>query len=266
MWGFGGRYYWGRKERGKKAEGVVVVFAWMSSQDKHLKNYIDLYASLGWNSLISTPNSSICKLNTLPHPTPIPPPLPVVIHSWGFHPATETVDAMRDYYNNQINRKCQKFFPDKAASLALDFVNELVQIKLRLSPIVFACFSGGPKACMYKVLQIIEGKCEEQHDLSMGAPYLILTSEEAVQVKGLRDDTTCIVVDIQLPAEKPDPQKPPPKKQGKGVFKSMFRKKHSESSSQADKEEYCEPAFVEELFEEGSAMLSERSEFAPGPA
>ncbi|KAL6521952.1 hypothetical protein OROMI_031829 [Orobanche minor] len=81
---------------------------------------------------------------------------------------------------------------------------------------------------------------------------------EAVQVKGLRDDTTCIVVDIQLPAEKPDPQKPPPKKLGKGVFKSMFRKKHSESSSQADKEEYCEPDFVEELFEEGSAMLSER--------
>ncbi|KAL6583200.1 hypothetical protein OROMI_005278 [Orobanche minor] len=85
--------------------------------------------------------------------------------------------------------------------------------------------------------------------------------KEAVQVKGLRDDTTCIVVDIQLPAEKPDPQKPPPKKQGKGVFKSMFRKKHSESSSQADKEEYCEPDFVEELFEEGSAMLFERSEF-----
>ncbi|KAL6504385.1 hypothetical protein OROGR_026308 [Orobanche gracilis] len=82
--------------------------------------------------------------------------------------------------------------------------------------------------------------------------------KEAVQVKGLRDDTTCIVVDIQPPAEKPDPQKPPPKKQGKGVFKSMFRKRHSESSSQADKEEYCEPDFVEELFEEGSAMLSER--------
>ncbi|KAL6527411.1 hypothetical protein OROGR_016501 [Orobanche gracilis] len=82
--------------------------------------------------------------------------------------------------------------------------------------------------------------------------------KEAVQVKGLRDDTTCIVVDIQPPTEKLDPQKPPPKKQGKGVFKSMFRKKHSESSSQADKEEYCESDFVEELFEEGSAMLSER--------
>lgn len=81
--------------------------------------------------------------------------------------------------------------------------------------------------------------------------------KEAVQLKGLRDDTTCIVVDIK-PPEKPDPPKPPPKKQGKGVFKSMFRKKTSESSSQVDKEEYFEPDVVEELFEEGSASLSER--------
>ncbi|KAK2992269.1 hypothetical protein RJ640_020262, partial [Escallonia rubra] len=80
--------------------------------------------------------------------------------------------------------------------------------------------------------------------------------KEAVQVKGLRDDTTCIVVDIQ-PPEKTNPPLPPPKKPGKGVFKSMFRKKSSESSSQVDKE-YCEPDVVEELIEEGSAMLSER--------
>ncbi|XP_075495827.1 putative protein phosphatase 2C 12 [Primulina tabacum] len=81
--------------------------------------------------------------------------------------------------------------------------------------------------------------------------------KEAVQLKGLRDDTTCIVVDIK-PPEKHDPPKPPPKKQGKGVFKSMFRKKPSESSSQVDKEDFFEPDAVEELFEEGSASLSER--------
>lgn len=52
MWGFGGTYYWGKKERGDEVEGVVVVFAWMSSQEKHLNNYVDLYSSLGWNSLI----------------------------------------------------------------------------------------------------------------------------------------------------------------------------------------------------------------------
>lgn len=77
-----------------------------------------------------------------------------------------------------------------------------------------------------------------------------------MQAKGLRDDTTCIVIDI-LPQEKPAPV-PPPKKQGKGVFKSMFRKRSTESSSNIDTE-YLEPDVVVELFEEGSAMLSERS-------
>lgn len=75
-------------------------------------------------------------------------------------------------------------------------------------------------------------------------------------MKGLRDDTTCIVVDVQ-PSDKMGPPSPPPKKGGKGVFKAMFRKKNSESSSQQDKE-FNEPDIVEELVEEGSAMLSER--------
>ncbi|KAL3628814.1 hypothetical protein CASFOL_027860 [Castilleja foliolosa] len=115
MWGLGGRYYWGRKDKVKKVEGIVVVFSWMSSQDKHLKNYVHLYASRGWDSLVC--HSQFLNL----------------------------------------------FFPDKAASLALEIVNELnEELKLRPCPVVFASFSGGPKACMYKVIQIIEGKCEEQ--------------------------------------------------------------------------------------------------------
>lgn len=80
--------------------------------------------------------------------------------------------------------------------------------------------------------------------------------QDAVGHKGLRDDTTCIVIDI-LPHEKPLPLSQP-KKQGKGVlFKSMFRKKPCDSSSNVEKE-YIEPDMVEELFEEGSASLSER--------
>lgn len=79
--------------------------------------------------------------------------------------------------------------------------------------------------------------------------------QEAVQPKGIRDDTTCIVVDIH-PPEKPIPP-PPPKKSGKGVFKSMFRKRTSASSSDIQKD-FCEPDVVEELFEEGSASLSDR--------
>ncbi|XP_010269196.1 PREDICTED: uncharacterized protein LOC104605936 isoform X1 [Nelumbo nucifera] len=112
MWGDGGRFYWGRKEDGK-VEGIVVLFAWMSSQEKHVNSYVKLYASLGWNSL--------------------------VCHS--------------DFLN--------LFFPEKATSLAFGVLNELAkELRVRPSPVVFAAFSGGPKACMYKVLQIIDGKCE----------------------------------------------------------------------------------------------------------
>ncbi|XP_004242956.1 probable protein phosphatase 2C 12 isoform X1 [Solanum lycopersicum] len=80
--------------------------------------------------------------------------------------------------------------------------------------------------------------------------------KEAVQPKGIRDDTTCIVVDIQ-PLEKPNPPQAPPKKSGKKVFKSIFRKKTSESCSNTERD-YDEPDVVEELFEEGSASLSDR--------
>ncbi|KAI4389900.1 hypothetical protein MLD38_002070 [Melastoma candidum] len=80
--------------------------------------------------------------------------------------------------------------------------------------------------------------------------------KEALQAKGLQDDTTCIVVDI-LPQEKLPAPLPPTKRPGKGVFKGIFRKRSSESSSQVD-QEFIEPDFVEELYEAGSAMLSQR--------
>lgn len=84
--------------------------------------------------------------------------------------------------------------------------------------------------------------------------------KEAVQPKGLKDDTTCMVVDI-LPAERlnPPPVVPQQRKMTKGVFKvkAMFRRKSVESTSHIG-EGYLEPNVVEELVEEGSAMLSER--------
>lgn len=75
--------------------------------------------------------------------------------------------------------------------------------------------------------------------------------------KGLRDDTTCIVVD--LVPEKGNPAMSAPKKQpGMGVFKNMFRKKtSSDSSSHADRE-YMDPDIVEEIFEDECALLSRR--------
>lgn len=83
--------------------------------------------------------------------------------------------------------------------------------------------------------------------------------QEAVQVKGLRDDTTCIVVDM-LPLEKATATVPLPKRQGIGVFKHMFRRKSCESASHSDRD-YSEPDLVEEIYEEGSAMLAKRSAF-----
>ncbi|QHN93589.1 putative protein phosphatase 2C [Arachis hypogaea] len=86
------------------------------------------------------------------------------------------------------------------------------------------------------------------------APQIV---NEALQAKGLRDDTTCIVVDI-LPQEQPHTSVRTQKKPMKGIMK-IFRKKGSESSSHTNKE-YVEPDIVRELYEEGSAMLSERLE------
>lgn len=50
-WGEGGRFYWGRREAGR-TEGIVVAFAWTSSEEKHMRQYIELYGSNGWNSLV----------------------------------------------------------------------------------------------------------------------------------------------------------------------------------------------------------------------
>ena len=77
-----------------------------------------------------------------------------------------------------------------------------------------------------------------------------------MQSKGLRDDTTCIVVDII--AEKNNSMPLPKKQPGIGVFKNMFcKKKSSDSSPHADRE-YMDPDIVEEIFEDGCALLSRR--------
>ncbi|XP_010525996.1 PREDICTED: uncharacterized protein LOC104803683 isoform X2 [Tarenaya hassleriana] len=53
------------------------------------------------------------------------------------------------------------FFPGKAAVVASEIVSELAkELKARPVPVVFASFSGGPNACMYKVIQILDRTCE----------------------------------------------------------------------------------------------------------
>uniref|UniRef100_A0A1J3IQ05 Transmembrane protein 53 n=1 Tax=Noccaea caerulescens TaxID=107243 RepID=A0A1J3IQ05_NOCCA len=116
----GGKVYWGRKadkeiDDGGGSHGVVVIFVWSSIDENHLANFVDLYSSLGWNSLV-------CRADFL-----------------------------------------TAFYPEMALSLAFHLLSELVEeLKTRPCPVIFLAFSGAPKACMYKVLQVIMGDCEAQ--------------------------------------------------------------------------------------------------------
>uniref|UniRef100_A0A0D9V1I2 protein-serine/threonine phosphatase n=1 Tax=Leersia perrieri TaxID=77586 RepID=A0A0D9V1I2_9ORYZ len=80
--------------------------------------------------------------------------------------------------------------------------------------------------------------------------------KEALRTRGLKDDTTCIVVDI-IPPDQTIRHPSPPKKINK--LKSLiFRKKTKDHPNKLTKQ-LSAVGMVEELFEEGSAMLSERS-------
>ncbi|CAL1389459.1 unnamed protein product [Linum trigynum] len=109
--GGGGSVYWGRRRR--EFKGIVVIFAWVSAHPGDLRSLVDLYSSLGWNSLVS--------------------------HA--------------DFLT--------AFYPERAISLAFLLLSELVQeLRVRPCPVVFVALSGGSKACMSKVFQIIQGSCE----------------------------------------------------------------------------------------------------------
>ncbi|KAI7739980.1 hypothetical protein M8C21_004395 [Ambrosia artemisiifolia] len=80
--------------------------------------------------------------------------------------------------------------------------------------------------------------------------------KEALRTRGLRDDTTCIVVDIIPPDNAMPPPSPPRKKQSK--LKSFFLRAKSLGSTSKLSKKLSAVGIVEELFEEGSAMLAER--------
>ncbi|XP_020099013.1 probable protein phosphatase 2C 3 [Ananas comosus] len=79
--------------------------------------------------------------------------------------------------------------------------------------------------------------------------------KEALRTRGLKDDTTCIVVDI-IPPDHSVPPPSPPKKMNK--FKSFMLRKRSKDSANKLAKKLSAVGIVEELFEEGSAMLAER--------
>ncbi|KAK1366121.1 hypothetical protein POM88_041682 [Heracleum sosnowskyi] len=74
----------------------------------------------------------------------------------------------------------------------------------------------------------------------------VIQSRNATRCRNFTDSE-----DLQAPEKSP---LAPPKKQGISTFKSMFRRKSSESPLSVEKD-YNEPDEVEELVEEGSAML-----------
>jgi hypothetical protein len=81
--------------------------------------------------------------------------------------------------------------------------------------------------------------------------------QEAVEPKGLRDDTTCIVIDM-MPPEKPKSTIHSRKKARNGfnlIKNIFFKKKTSDTLSHADTEQTSEPDLVEEVFEDGCPSL-----------
>ena len=84
--------------------------------------------------------------------------------------------------------------------------------------------------------------------------------QQALKTSGLKDDTTCVVVDIIPSDHLTSPQLSPKKNQNK--LKSLFRRRsHSSVGKLGGKS--ASFGSVEELFEEGSAMLEERFAISP---
>ncbi|XP_030546995.1 probable protein phosphatase 2C 5 isoform X1 [Rhodamnia argentea] len=81
-----------------------------------------------------------------------------------------------------------------------------------------------------------------------------LVVKEALRSRGLKDDTTCLVVDI-IPSD--IPVIPPIPKKKQTFLSSFLSGKKSRSANKATSKLSAVGA-VEELFEEGSAMLAER--------
>ncbi|KAL8463348.1 hypothetical protein ACS0TY_033358 [Phlomoides rotata] len=86
-----------------------------------------------------------------------------------------------------------------------------------------------------------------------------LVVKEALRARGLKDDTTCVVVDIIPPYNRVQPS-PPPKKYDK--FKALLFGKNGTRSANKLAKKLAAVGIVEELFEEGSAMLAERLVFS----
>lgn len=100
--------------------------------------------------------------------------------------------------------------------------------------------------------------CERVAKCCRGLPAELAARQivkEALKARGLRDDTTCLVVDI-MPPKLPIPVPIAIKKHSK--IKAFFFGKKSRERRVKPPEKVAEVGIVEELFEQGSAILAER--------
>ncbi|KAL7156782.1 hypothetical protein ABFS83_02G032400 [Erythranthe nasuta] len=104
----------------------------------------------------------------------------IVVFSWISINDFQLKDFARLYsslgWNSLVCRSdyLNPFVPERATSLAFSVVAELVkELRNGPCPVVLASFSGGSKACMYKVLQIIEGSSDV--DLSLEDSRLVVS-------------------------------------------------------------------------------------------
>ncbi|XP_047086579.1 probable protein phosphatase 2C 33 [Lolium rigidum] len=86
-----------------------------------------------------------------------------------------------------------------------------------------------------------------------------LVVKQALKTTGLKDDTTCVVVDI-IPSDHGSTSAPSSPKHNQNKLRSLLfgRRSHSSVGKLGNKKKSASFGFVEELFEEGSAMLEER--------
>ncbi|XP_052203226.1 uncharacterized protein LOC127808693 isoform X2 [Diospyros lotus] len=185
MWGSGGRFYWGRREPSVgKVEGIVVVFAWMSSQDRHLKNYVDLYSSLGWNSLVC--HSQFLNLF-----------FPGKATALAFGILNELVEIIEGKCEAQVNQDEYRLVRDCVSGHIYDsspvdftsntgtqFVLHPTVIKMSNPPRLASWIAHGIASSLDTLfLSRFESQRAEYwqtlySSVSMGAPYLILCSED----------------------------------------------------------------------------------------
>ncbi|KAI5065319.1 hypothetical protein GOP47_0020014 [Adiantum capillus-veneris] len=100
--------------------------------------------------------------------------------------------------------------------------------------------------------------CERVAKCCRGLPAELAARQvvkEALQARGLQDDTTCLVVDI-MPPKLPSPAGPPSRRRSK--LKTLFFWRWSQRQRAKSPDRPAEVEVVEALFEDSSSILAER--------